>query len=121
MAEAQSKENWQPVTLKTVSATTSAANTTIVAAVPNKKIKVVGLILTTIATSETMVRFEDTSGGAELYRFDLLAISGGMAGAVLPIAVPGHWFSTTKGNLLNLENAATEAIHYSVTYYEDDH
>lgn len=120
MANAPSKEHYQPVNLKSASGTSADANIEVVAAVTNKKIKVVGLCLTTIATTEAMVRFEDGSGGTELYRFDLRAVTGGMSGVVLPIAFPGHWFSTSASTALNLENAATQTIHYSVTYYEDD-
>jgi hypothetical protein len=107
-------------TIKTYSATISA-DTDIVAAVTSKRIKVIAYSITTNITTEQLVIFKSNgTGGTELWRVDLQAISGGVMGANLATSAPSFLFGTVAGEKLTADVSAATAIHISIAYFDDD-
>lgn len=88
----------------------AVANSTIVAAVATKKIRVLSCVL--VATAAVTARFESTSGGAALTGVMPLAIDGQL---ILPYN-PHGWFETVAGELLNLELGASLAVDGVLNY-----
>ena len=94
--------------------TASSGNTTLVAAVTNKRILVVSLFY--IAAGTVNVRFESAAGGS--------ALTGQMnhvanTGAALNYNQYG-WFVTDRDDLLNLELSAAVSVDGSLSYREID-
>lgn len=88
----------------------SSGDNTILAAVTDKKIRVLSLFL--ICSGPVTARFEDGAGGSALSgQFDLLAGSG----IVLPHN-PEGWFETTAATLLNLELSAAVKLAGTLNY-----
>lgn len=94
-----------------IDAATSGDNT-IVAAVTEKKIRVVNLFV--VAAGAVTVRFESGAGGTALTGQMSLAANGGF---VLPDSEVG-WFETAAGSLLNLELSAAVSVDGCLTYVE---
>ena len=85
--------------------TTAAADTTVVAAVTSKRIKVISLVVNA-GTTASVVKFESGTGGDDISGSLSLAAN---ATVVLPEA-PSGWFETDAGDLLNIEVTGGDAI-----------
>lgn len=91
---------------------TANGNNTLVAAVANRKIRVLAIML--IAAGTVNVRFESGAGGAGLTgQMQLTA----QVGFVLPFS-PVGWFETFPSQLLNLELSDTISIDGCLVYVE---
>lgn len=90
----------------------SSGDNTIVAAVTDKKIRVLAIFL--VAAGTTTVRFESGASGTALTgQMSLVA----QTGFSLPYCPVGY-FETAAGSLLNLELSAGVSVDGSVTYCE---
>jgi hypothetical protein len=90
----------------------SAADSTLVAAVASRKIRVVSLFV--VAAGTVNVRFESGTGGTALTgQVPLVANTGFVLGFN-----PVGWFETAVNTLLNLELSGGIAVHGSLTYIE---
>lgn len=107
--------NYSPALVKraSISANTSGDNT-LVAAVPNKKIRVVALFMT-VGTAGT-ARFESGTSDAFLSGAFSLAVGTPL---VLPWN-PNGWFETTSGALLNMILSGTLGAGGVLHYQELD-
>lgn len=94
-----------------IDAATSGDNT-LVAAVTDKKIRVLSLVLVSAGT--VTARFESGAGGTALTGQMTLAVN---TGFVLPFN-PLGWFETTAGALLNLELSGAVSVDGSLSYIE---
>lgn len=93
--------------------TATSGDTTLVAAVTGKKIRVLAAFLTMTGTAVT-VRFESDTGG--------VALTGQMTPAqgqtiTLPFN-PVGWFETLEGKLLNLELGGAQSVDGVLVYVE---
>lgn len=89
-----------------------SGDNTVVAAVTNKKIRVLSLFL--VAADTVTVRFESGAGGTALTgQMNLVANTG----FVLPYN-PHGWFQSGEGALLNLELSAAVSVDGSLSYIE---
>lgn len=91
---------------------TATGDTTLVAAVAGKKIRVISLVLS--AAAEATIRFESGTGGDALTGQMIILAKTPL---ILPEADAG-WFETAAATLLNLEQAATVALDGFLTYQE---
>ena len=92
--------------------TATSGDTTLVAAVSGKKIRVLSCFL--MAAGTVNVRFESGTGGTALTgQMNLVANTG----FVLPFN-PIGWFETAASTLLNLELSAAISVDGSLTYVE---
>ena len=82
-----------------------------------RNIKVYAFSLTSTTNTGVIVKFTD--GANELWRYKLLAPSGGMAGANLAVTPPGYLFATGTGNTLCVVLDSAEETHYSVSYFKE--
>jgi hypothetical protein len=94
--------------------TAASPDTSIVAAVSGKKIRVLSLFLVNGHTAVNTVRFESAAGGTALTGQMLLAANGGI---VLPHNSYG-WFETIAGEALSLELAGATTVDGALTYIE---
>lgn len=92
--------------------TASSGDTTIVAAVTSKKIRVLSCFL--VAAGAVNVRFESGAGGTALTGQMNLTTNSGF---VLPYN-PAGWFETGSGSLLNLELSGAVSVDGSLSYIE---
>jgi hypothetical protein len=93
--------------------TAATPDTTLVAAVTAKKIRVTSVFLVTSGGANT-IRFESGTGGTALTgQFGMATTSV----LVLPYN-PAGWFETAAGALLNLELSAGTSVDGSLTYTE---
>lgn len=106
-------ENAVSVTVKYASIdAASSGDNTLVAAVTNKKIRVLSVFL--VAAGAVNVRFESGAGGTALTgQMNLVANTG----FVLPYN-PHGWFQTADSTLLNLELSGAVSVDGSLTYIE---
>jgi hypothetical protein len=93
-------------------ALSSSGNTTVVAAVTSKKIRVLSLWL--VANGTVNVKFQTGTGGTDLTGLAYLVVNTGM---VLPFN-PAGWFETGSGVLLNANLSAAIAVGGSLSYVE---
>lgn len=93
-------------------ALSSSGNTTVIAAVTSKKIRV--LALSMIANGTVNIKFQTGTGGTDLTGLYYLLAN---TGAVLPFN-PVGWFESASGVLLNANLSAAIAIGGSITYIE---
>lgn len=95
-------------------ATSSSGATAIVAAVTGKKIKVIGVWLSSNGT----VNVKWQSASTDITGLAYLLQGNGY---VLPTGSPGvaHWFETASGEALNINLSATVAVGGSIVYYEE--
>lgn len=99
-----------------ISAATSG-NNTLVAAVTDKKIKVLGVCV--IVSGDVDVRFESGADGTALTGVMSLAVDGN--GFVLPVAPVGqHWMETAVSTLLNLELSGNVQASGLLVYHEEE-
>lgn len=101
--------------LYTVTGTTSI-DVDIVAAVPDKSIKVIAYSLITTASNANTVTFK-SSTTTSLWTVKLQSPADVITGANLSITYPGYLFSTIAGEKLRLDVSAAEELTYSITYY----
>lgn len=90
----------------------ASGDNTIVAAVADKKIRVLSLFL--VASGAITARFESGAGGSALTGQMQLGANGGV---VLPHN-PDGWFETAAGALLNLELSGATSVDGALTYTE---
>lgn len=93
-------------------ALSASGNTTLVAAVTSKKLRVVALSM--VAAGTVNIKFQTGTGGTDLTGLFYLVAN---SGAVLPFN-PAGWFETASGVLLNANLSAAIAIGGSLTYIE---
>lgn len=96
----------------------SNGNNTLVAAGTNK-LKVFAFSLSTTITTAMTCIFQSGAGGTELWRVILQAPTSISTGANLSVAVPGYLFSTAAATLLNLNLSSANAVHWSVSYFDE--
>ena len=95
-----------------VISTASSGGNTLVAAVTNKKIRVLSAILMSAGT--TTVTFQTAAGGTSLVGAIALTTQ---TGFTLPFN-PVGWFETLASQLLNLNNSAAIQVSGCLTYIE---
>jgi len=98
--------------LKRAVVSTVSTDTTLVAAVAGKKIRVVSILL--VCDSSVGVRFESDTAGTALTGVMTFAANGGLA---LPFNSNG-WIETVAGELLNMELSGAVQVSGSITYVE---
>ena len=90
----------------------SSGDNTLVAAVTDKKIRVLSMLV--LVPSDLVIAFESSAGGT--------ALTGDMElGAKRPLVLPFNpegWFETVAGELLNLELAGATAVAGCFSYVE---
>lgn len=96
----------------------SSGNNTLVAA-GSARLKVVAFSLTTLSTTAMTCIFQSGASGTELWRVVIQAPTGVSAGANLSTTVPGWLFATASATLLNLNLSSANAVHWSVSYYDE--
>lgn len=107
-------------TIKTVSGSLTA-DTDVIAAVTSKRIKVIAYSLISVGTNANTVIFKSNgTSGTELWRILMQSSTAIAAGANLAIAAPSFLFATVAGEKLTMDVNQTDAIHYSITYFDDD-
>jgi hypothetical protein len=98
-----------------ISGATSGDNT-IVAAVVDKKIKVLSVFL--VAITAVTVRFESGAAGTALTGVMSIGATGGFV--LPPPSDPtNHWFETGVNTLLNMELGGAVQVSGAITYYEE--
>lgn len=98
---------------------TASGNTTLVAAVAAKKIKVFACDITTTTTSEIDVKIQDGAGGTNLWGGVFQAPSGSSSGISKTVSLPGHLFETSVNTLLNMNLSGAGDFHVSLSYIEE--
>lgn len=96
----------------------SSGNNTLIAAGTNK-LKVKAFSLTTTSTTAMTCIFQSGASGTELWRVVIQAPSGASAGANLSTSAPDWLFATASATLLNLNLSSANAVHWSVSYYDE--
>lgn len=104
--------------LSTGGSASSSGNNTLVSA-GSAKLKVKAFSLTTTSTTAVTCIFQSGAGGTELWRVVLQAPSGASTGANLSVAAPDYLFATASATLLNLNLSSADAVHWSVSYYDE--
>lgn len=104
--------------LSTGGSASSSGNNTLVAAGTNK-LKVFAFSLTTTSTTAMTCIFQSGAGGTELWRVLIQAPSGANSGANLTVTPPAWLFATASATLLNLNLSSANAVHWSVSYYDE--
>ncbi len=94
----------------------TSGNNTVIAAVADKKIKVLSVFL--IAATAVTVRFESGADGTALTGVMSVGANGGF---VLPAPADptNHWFETAANELLNMELGGAVQVSGAITYYEE--
>lgn len=107
-------------TIKTVSGTITA-DTDVIAAVASKRIKVTAYSIFTVGTNADLVLFNSNgTGGTELWRVILQSVASQVMGCNLAVSAPAFLFATVAGEKLTLDVNQSDALHYSISYYDDD-
>ena len=107
-------------TPKTASGTLTA-DTDIVAAVSTKRIKVVAYSLTSSGINANTVIFKSNgAAGTEIWRLLMQSSANISSGANLASNGPFPLFATVAGEKLTIDVNQTDAIHYSISYFDDD-
>lgn len=93
---------------------TSSGNTTVVAAAPDLKTKVVGVVVSGQGT--VTLAFTDGTGGTALLNLYLIA--------GVPVVLPfsragGHWFETSVNTLLAINSSGAVNVSGEVLYYQE--
>lgn len=101
--------------IKRAAIQTSTENTTIVAAVSGKRIRVLALYLN--GDGDFDCRFESGTGGTALTGV-IPTGAGGNSDLTLPFN-PAGWFQTAAGELLNMEQDDTPATVAGVVVYQE--
>jgi len=91
----------------------SSGDNTIVAAVPDKRIRVLSVWI--VAAAAVTAKWQSGTGGTDLTGAASLAANGGY---VLGFN-EGGWFQTAPGVLLNLSLGAAQAVAGSLSYIEE--
>ncbi len=99
-----------------------AADTDLIAAVSQKRIKVISYsLITTDNTGVTAIFKSGGTSGTELWRVYLKGPDASTPfGANLSTTVPGWLFGTVVGEKLTLDVSSAATIHWSLTYHVDD-
>lgn len=107
-------------TIKTVSGSLTA-DTDVIAAVSSKRLKVTAYSLIGVGTNANLVLFKSNgTGGTELWRVLMQSSTAIAAGANLATPAPAFLFATAAGEKLTMDVNQTDAIHYSIAYFDDD-
>lgn len=104
--------------LSTGGSASVSGNNTLVAAGTNR-LKVKAFSLTTTSTTAMTCIFQSGAAGTELWRVIIQAPTGANAGANLSTAAPDWLFATASATLLNLNLSSANAVHWSVSYYDE--
>jgi hypothetical protein len=96
----------------------ASGNNTLVAAGTNR-LKVFAFSLTTTSATAMTCIFQSGAGGTELWRVIIQAPSGANSGANLSVSPPAWLFATASATLLNLNLSSANAVHWSVSYYDE--
>lgn len=106
-------------TLKTVSGSLTA-DTDLIAAVPNKRIKIVAYsLITTDNTGVTAIFKSNGTSGTEKWRVYLRGPDANTPfGANLAASAPSFLFETGIGEKLTLDVSSAATIHYSIAYLD---
>jgi hypothetical protein len=96
----------------------SSGNNTLVAAGTNK-LKVFAFTLSTTSTTAMTCIFQSGASGTELWRCILQAGTGVSTGANLTVSPPAWLFATASATLLNLNLSSANAVHWSVSYFDE--
>lgn len=107
---------------KTIKSATGSisATTTVIAAVPQKRIKVTFIGLRTASTTPVTATFKDGAGGTDLWTEPLQAISGTVFGTNESKTAPDYFFGTTAGGALELALSTGQSVVYNISYFDDD-
>ena len=105
-------------TVKFAAIDTSAADTTVVAAVTGKKIRVIGWKLTGDAAGLGQVRWQSTTSTSLTGEMKTAYASAVIAGEISDYCYPVGCFETVAGELRNLEQGSTDDIDGYVIYIE---
>ncbi|MEI6751127.1 MAG: hypothetical protein WCK69_01060, partial [Candidatus Saccharibacteria bacterium] len=97
----------------------TSGNNTLVGLVASNKLKIKAFSLTTTSTTAVTCIFQSNAGvgATELWRVVLQAPTGVSVGANLNTVAPDYLFSTTAGQLLNLNLSSGQTVHWSVSYF----
>lgn len=104
--------------LSTGGSASSSGNNTLVAAGTNR-LKVFAFSLSTTSTTAMTCIFQSGAGGTELWRCILQAPTSVSTGANLSVAAPAWLFATASATLLNLNLSSANAVHWSVSYFDE--
>lgn len=96
----------------------SSGNNTLVAAGTNK-LKVFAFSLSTASTTAMTCIFQSGASGTELWRVLLQAGTSVSTGANLTVSPPAWLFATASATLLNLNLSSANAVHWSVSYFDE--
>lgn len=96
----------------------SSGNNTLVNAGTNR-LKVFAFTLSTTSTSSTTCIFQSGASGTELWRVVLQAPTSVSTGANLVVQPPAWLFATATATLLNLNLSGANAVHWSVSYWDE--
>lgn len=96
----------------------SSGNNTLIAAGANKT-KVYAFSLSTLSTTAVTCIFQSGASGTEIWRCVLQAPTGVGTGANLAGSVNSPLFMTAAATLLNLNLSSANAVHWSVSYYDE--
>lgn len=99
------------------SASTSGSNTLVAAG--TNKLKVFAFSLSTTSTTAMTCIFQSGTGGTELWRVVLQAGTSVSTGANLAVSPPAWLFATGSATLLNLNLSSGNAVHWSVSYFDE--
>lgn len=107
-------------TIKTVSGSFTA-DTDVITAVTSKRLKVIAYAFFTFGTSATTLLLKSNgTGGTEVWRVALQAITSTVMGANLAVEAPSFLFATAAGEKLTADTDTGDTIHYSISYFDDD-
>lgn len=96
----------------------SNGNNTLVAAGTNK-LKVFAFSLSTTSTTAMTCIFQSGASGTEIWRVILQAATSTNTGANLSVSPPAWLFATASATLLNLNLSSANAVHWSVSYFDE--
>jgi hypothetical protein len=106
--------------IKTVSGSLTA-DTDVIAAVTGKRLKITAYSLISVGTNANTILFKSNgTAGTEQWRVLLQSSTAIAAGANLAVAPPAFIFATVAGEKLTMDVNQTDAVHYSITYFDDD-
>jgi hypothetical protein len=78
-------------------------------------------VITTGVSANAAIFKSNGTTGTELWRLFLQApAASSVFGANLAIAAPSFLFATVAGEKLTLDVGNTDALHYSIAYFDDD-
>lgn len=105
-------------TLKTATGIVSTSGTTLINAVPSKRLKIYAYSIISESTVSNKATFQ--SGSTNLWATPLRAITGTVVGSNMAVSVPTFIFATTAGEGLTINLSTTEAVTYNLSYWDDD-